>query len=186
MIPHPTTPRLAALRSADWSDEVRTMIERLPKGDGGPLNVFTTLANHPNLMRRWLPYGTALLQGEIPLRDREILILRTAWNCRADYEWGQHEKIGLMCGLSADEIARVAKGPDAAGWDAFDATLLRAADELHSDACLSEATWKALAARYQTKQLVEVPMLVGQYHMLAFALNSIGVQREPGINDLPR
>ena len=36
------------------------------------------------------------------------------------------------------------------------------------------------------KQLVELPMLVGQYHMLPFALNSIGVQREPGASGLPR
>ena len=40
-------------------------------------------------------------------------------------------------------------------------------------------------ARYDERQVMEVPMLVGQYHMVAFALNSLGVQREPGVPGLP-
>jgi len=28
-------------------------------------------------------------------------------------------------------------------------------------------------------------MLVGHYHMVAYALNSLGVQREPGVPGLP-
>ena len=43
------------------------------------------------------------------------------------------------------------------------------------------ATWAALAGRYDDRQLIEVPMLVGHYHMLAFTLNSLGIQvEEPG------
>ena len=43
----------------------------------------------------------------------------------------------------------------------------------------------ALADNYDEKQLIEVPMLVGHYHMVAFALNSLGVEREPGVPGLP-
>ena len=100
---------------------------------------------------------------------------------RSEYEWGQHVVIGRAAGLSDDEIQRVQAGPDDPEWDAFDATLLRAADELHADACLTDVTWAALAARYGERQLIELPMLVGQYHLVAFTLNSLGVQREPGV-----
>ncbi|HZP40821.1 MAG TPA: carboxymuconolactone decarboxylase family protein [Candidatus Binatia bacterium] len=186
MIPHPTAPRLRALPPAEWTDDVKDILGRVPSGDHGPLNIFTTLAHHAGLLKRWLPFGTALLMGELPPRDRELLILRTAFNCGADYEWGQHAKIALLCGVTEAEVARVPAGAGASGWDPFDAALLRAADELHGEACISDATWKALAARYDAKQLVEVPMLVGQYHMVAFALNSLGVQREPGVDGLPR
>jgi len=79
----------------------------------------------------------------------------------------------------------VPRGPAAAGWSAFDAALLRAADELHADAVLSEASWTALAARYQERQLIEVPMVVGQYHMVAFLVNSLGVEPDPGSPPLP-
>ncbi len=94
-------------------------------------------------------------------------------------------RIGLAAGLAQEEIDRVPAGPSAAGWSPFDAALLGAADELHADACVSDRIWAVLAERYDEPQLIEVPMLVGQYHMVAFTLNSLGVQREPGVVDLP-
>src|SRR5437764_1391211 len=174
MTSRPVRPRLAPLPREAWSEEVRTMIERTPGGATEPLNIFTTLVRHPTLVRR-----------ELPPRDRELLILRTAWNCRSEYEWGQHVRIGLAAGLAQEEIDRVPAGPAAPGWSPFDAALLRAADELHADACVSDATWAVLAGRYAEAQLIEVPMLVGQYHMVGFTLNSLGVQREPGVPGLP-
>ena len=63
----------------------------------------------------------------------------------------------------------------------LEAALLRAADELHADACISDATWGVLAAQLDERQLIEVPMLIGHYHLVAFTLNSLGVQREPGV-----
>ena len=90
-------------------------------------------------------------------------------------------RIARRAGLTDEEIERVKAGPDAPGWPAEDALLLRAADELHRDACLSDATWEALSRRYDERQMIEVPMLVGHYHMVAFALNSLGVQVEDDV-----
>ena len=58
---------------------------------------------------------------------------------------------------------------------------MRAADELHDDACITDDTWATLAERYDVKQLTEVPMVVGQYHLVSYTLNSLGVQREPSV-----
>ncbi|HZU78659.1 MAG TPA: hypothetical protein VE991_01980, partial [Acidimicrobiales bacterium] len=92
--------------------------------------------------------------------------------------------IGLDAGLTRDEIARIAAGDDGS-WPAEDALLLRAADELHHAQCLSDASWDALSGRYDTQQLVELPMLVGHYHLVAMTLNSLGVELEPGYEGLP-
>src|SRR4051794_35727312 len=174
-------PRLTPLTADDVTDEQRELLQSVATSDDWAINIFATLVRHPGLFRKWLPFGGKLLSGKLPARERELLILRTGWNCRSEYEWGQHVVIGRQCGLTDDEIARVQVGPADPAWDPFDATLLRAADELHADACLSDATWAALAARYDEKQLIEVPMLVGQYHLVAFTLNSCGVQREEGV-----
>jgi alkylhydroperoxidase family enzyme len=83
--------------------------------------------------------------------------------------------------MALDEIGRLQKDPDTAGWDdPFDVTLVRAADELHDDAGLTDATWQALAARYDDEELIETIMLVGYYHLVSFVLNSLGVPLEPG------
>ncbi|HEV2690105.1 MAG TPA: hypothetical protein VGV35_16210 [Bryobacteraceae bacterium] len=93
--------------------------------------------------------------------------------------------IGKQAGLSSDEIRRVAAGPDAAGWDPFDAALLRAVDELHADSCIGGSTWKTLAERYSTEQLLDLIFTAGQYTTVSMALNSCGVQLEESYERFP-
>jgi 4-carboxymuconolactone decarboxylase len=177
--------RIAPLSADEQDEQARELLGgvRVAGVDEAPAaNIFATLARHPGLFRRWLPFGGKLLVGKLSARDRELLILRTGWLCRAEYEWGQHKVIARASEITDEEIERVKDGPDAAGWDDHDATLLRAADELHANATLSDETWRRLASRYDEPQLIEVPMLVGHYHMIAFTLNSLGVQLEPGVD----
>ena len=180
--PRPTSPRLAPLTDAEQDDQARELLSGAGAGGGPTTNIFTTLVRHPGLFRRWLPFGGKLLSGKLPARERELLILRTAWRCGSEYEWGQHVLMAKAAGVDAEEIERVKEDPDAAGWDPFDATLLRAADELHDASCIGDEVWSALAQRYDERQLIEVTMLVGHYHLVAFTLNSLGVEREPGVD----
>ena len=180
-----TAPRVTPLPPAEWDEETRKLLEASQMG-GKVLNIFATLARHPDLLRRWLVFGThVLVKSTIGARERELLILRTGWNCRAEYEWGQHVIIGRHCGLSDDEIHRITVGPDAPGWAPFDAALLRAADELHRDSRIGDATWQALSARYDTQQLIDVIFAVGQYTLVSMALNTLGVQLDEGIPGFP-
>jgi 4-carboxymuconolactone decarboxylase len=179
-------PRIAPLPPDEQDEQARDLLAGVNVSGAPASNIFLTLVRHPGLFRRWLPFGGKLLAGKLPPRERELLILRTGWLCQAEYEWAQHRLIGLSVGLSEEEIDRVREGPDAAGWDAFDSTLLRAADELHSGARISDMTWNALADRYDERQLIEVPMLVGHYHMVAFTLNSLGVPVEEGVDGFDR
>jgi len=167
------TPRIPPLPDADRDDRAKELL-----AGTGTLNIFTTLVRHPRLFRHWSRFGGALLTGELPLRDRELLILRVGHRCRAPYEVAQHERIARDAGISDEDLARIAEGPDAPGWSPFDAALLRAADELHDTARISDATWATLAERYDERQLIEVCMVVGQYHLVSYTLNSLGVEIE--------
>ena len=178
MLRRPATPRIDPLPADERTGPTADLLQGL---DG---NLFTTVVRAPGLFRRWLPFGGKLLAGKLPARDRELLILRTSVNCVAVYEWGQHVSIALAAGLTRAEIDRVA-APGNEGWDDFDATLLCAADELHHDSCLSDTTWAELARRYDTPQLIELPMLVGHYHLVAMALNSLGVTLDDGLPGFP-
>jgi len=163
--------------------EVREILDSTTVGISDA-NVSTTLVRNPALFRRWIPFGTAVMNGTLPARERELLILRTGWNCRAPYEWAQHSLIALRVGIRQEEIDRVASDR-AEEWSADDVALLRAADELHADACITDETWAELASRYSTEQLIEIPAVVGLYHMLAMTLNSLGVQCDEGLPAFP-
>jgi alkylhydroperoxidase family enzyme len=181
----PQTPRIPPVGDDEMDEETRVLLEEVRLPNAEALNIFATLVRHPGLFRRWMPFAGKLRAGKLPARDRELLILRTAWRCRSPYEWGQHVRLAKAAEISDEEINRIVAGPDAPGWEPFARTLLKAADELHDDSCITDATWSALAARYDERQVIEVPMLVGQYHMVAFTLNSLGVEREPGVPGLP-
>ncbi|HVU00407.1 MAG TPA: carboxymuconolactone decarboxylase family protein [Polyangiaceae bacterium] len=179
-------PRLPPLPESEWTDEVRDALgHRL--GAGRALNIFTTLARHPALLKRWLVFGSHILGGStLSPRAREMLILRTGYRCKSEYEWGQHAQIGKMCGLTDDELRRIIAGPNAPGWDPVEALLLRAADELHDDQVVSDGTWAGLREHLDEKQLLDLVFTVGQYTLVSMALNTLGVQLDAGVEGFPK
>ena len=174
-------PRVSPLPEGEWGEDAQEILRRL-ETDQRVLNIYRTLANHPKLLKRWSVFGThVLFKNTLQPRDRELLILRTGWLRRSEYEWGQHVLIAKGSGVSDDEIERVKAGPDAGGWDAADSALLRAADELIADAFITDETWQALAERLDTEQLIDVIFTVGQYNLVSMALNTLGVQLDEGV-----
>lgn len=178
-------PRLPPLPEDDWSDEQRELVRKF-EGDRR-MNIFRTLVHHAKLLKRWGVFANHVLnKSSLPARDREILILRTAWLCRGEYEWGQHVRIGRVAGLTDDDFRRIAAGSEAKGLDAKDALLLRMVEELHSEQYIHTATWRGLEQHYSPQQLLDATFTVGQYTMLAMALNSAGVQLEEGTRGFGR
>jgi 4-carboxymuconolactone decarboxylase len=182
-------PRIPPLPPDEWSGDEKTILEAVPPGIDrrlGDNNIFPTFARNPELFRVWLPLGGYLLAaGKLSGRDRELLILRTAVLCESSYEWGQHVRISLDGGIDRETIDRVLEGPEADGWTPHEAALMQAADELHRDSRISDPTWEALAKAYDAPQLIEATMVVGHYHMVAFALNAFGIELDEGLEPLP-
>lgn len=176
-------PRIPPVPPAEWPEEVARQRDAL--GNNAP-NVMRTLANHPDLMRRWSVFANHIMgKSTLPNRDRELLMLRIGWLNRSVYEFGQHTLIARRCGVSDDEIARITKDLDEPGWSDWDRTLLQAVDELKSDGIVSDATWAALATRYDTRQLMDTVFTIGQYNMVSWALNTFGVQLDDGVPGFP-
>jgi alkylhydroperoxidase family enzyme len=194
--------RVRGLEPAEWDDEVRALLQQTlapvaaleghtadegdEAGEPRPLAVLTVLAHAPHLLGPFLGWASALaLDAKLPRREHELLALRAAWNCRSPFEWGHHVVYARAAGLDDDAIARVVEGPDAAGWSEPDAALLRAADQLHGNSTVDDATWATLATRHDSTALVEIPIIVGQYTMLSMFTNACGVSLEPGHDPLP-
>ena len=178
--PRPSAPRLEPIDPATLDGEVAELVPP------GSFNIFRTLAHHPKLLKRWLVFGNHVLaKSTLPEREREIVILRTGWRCGAEYEFGQHAVIGERAGLTADEIRALTADPTDHDWSDVDRALLAAADELHDDQCISDDTWAALTATWSDQQVLDLIFTVGQYTLVSMALNSLGVQRDPGIPGFP-
>ena len=185
------TPRIPPVSLEDADPETRALLDTLSNfrdDDVSVLNVFGTLAQHPKLLKRWLVFANHVLtKSTISGRDRELAILRAGWRCNSPYEWGQHVVIGRREGITDAEVAAIAVGPDAPEWSSHDGAILRAVDELHDTATISDATWATLAATYDQEQLMDLVFAIGQYHLVSFALNAFGVERDDGLDpkDVP-
>ena len=189
--------RIAKLQPDQWDEQVRTLltptlgpVAGLEGREAGeerkPLDILLVLAHDPKVLGPFLAWAAALVfDGALSRRDHELLALRTAANCASDFEWAHHAVYARAAGLDEDEIARVAAGPNAVGWDPADAALLRAADELHVSKTIADATWERLAERLTPAALVEVPWVVGQYTMLSMVANATEVGIHPGEDVLP-
>ena len=156
------------------SAEDREMAEK-NRIEGKVPNIFSTLVNHPKLARSWLRFaGYILGRQTLPVRDRELAILRIGWLNQAPYEWEQHVIVGRRSGISAEEIERIKQGPGA-GWDPHDAAILQACDDLYENSVVADGTWQRLAQRYNTQQMMDLVFTIGQYNLVSGALNSLGV-----------
>ncbi|HXW85614.1 MAG TPA: carboxymuconolactone decarboxylase family protein [Candidatus Binataceae bacterium] len=157
------------------SPEDREMGER-SKVNGKVVNIFATLLQHPKLARAWTRFAGYILSQEntVPAREREIAILRIGWLNQAQYEWEQHVRIGKGAGLTDQDIEKITKGPKA-GWDRHEAALVQACDDLFENSVVSDETWKTLSERYNTQQLMDAVFTIGQYNLVSWALNSLGV-----------
>jgi alkylhydroperoxidase family enzyme len=138
------------------------------------------LLHNPALTRQHFNFGIQVLRrGALAGRDRELAVLRTTWLCQAPFAWGEHVKIGKEEGLTSVDIERVTQGSAAPDWNDHERAIMRAVEELHTNARISDETWTVLARELDEKQLVELPMLVGQYHTCAFYQNSLRFRLMP-------
>jgi alkylhydroperoxidase family enzyme len=172
-------PRLGPLPRDEWDDRLTKLLAASPGGTEEPMHIFTTLAHQPDLFRRWLGFGGALLAGTLPGRLRELVILRTACRFHGRYEWAHHIELGMAQGITADELAALGGDLDLVAWDPFERAALAAVDETADLGAVSDATWATLAARLSDGELVELLMLLGHYLMLSTVLRSLRVPLEP-------
>lgn len=148
--------------------------------------MYRTLIRHPALAQQFFVFGHYILsESTLPLRDRELIILRVGWRCYAEYEWSRHTIIAKRVGLTDQEIQHIIDGPTAPGWSPFETTLLYAVDELHEKAVISDVTWKALVQHYTEQQLMDLVFTIGEYTLVSMALISFGVQLDPDTRGFP-
>ena len=173
--------RIDPLDAEQWNDSAKESMQPFVDADSD-FNIFKTMTNHPDLMRRWMVFANhVLFKSSLPFREKELLILRIGYLCQAGYEWGQHVQVARNGGVSDEDIRLAKSGPETPGISVVDALLLTAADELHSDAFISDATWGGLSEHFDTKQMMDIVFTVGQYYLVSMALNSFGVQLDDGL-----
>jgi len=170
--------RIPPVPPAALDDEAREMVRGV--------HLPAVVANHRALLGPYMTWATAVARhGVLDDRAGGLLALRTALRCGSAFEWGVHTAHAPGRGIDGADVARVAAGPDAPGWSARDAALVRAVDELVDARVVSDPTWAELTRFFAADELVEIVFVVGHYTMLSMVANTAGVQGEPDWSPLP-
>lgn len=181
-------PRVPQITEAERTDAVRAMfaaIAGVGSQDIEHHHVLMTFGQHPGLTHPFLGFNRHLLStSTLPVRWRQIAILRVAWTRRCRYMWASHLKLSLGVGLSGDDFEAVKAGAAASHWTDDERTLLRAVDQLRDQSDLDDATWGALAGMLDRRQIMDFLFTVGAYVALALAFNAMRIQREPDLIEL--
>ncbi len=179
------TPRIAPVAPAKATAEQEKLLDAQP-ANLSRLNVVRTWAVNPRLAEAWQPFALYVMRNStLPPRDREILILRIGWLNQSQYEFTHHVLVAKRLGMSDAEIEYVKAGPDAAGWTASDAALVKAADQLHANAFIDDRVWAVLRSRYDDQQLMDLIVTVGQYNLISWYLNTLGTPLEDDVTGHP-
>jgi 4-carboxymuconolactone decarboxylase len=136
------------------------------------------------MTRVFMSYNAFLLQrGELPVRLRELAILRLAHARRSAFFWGEHVRVATAGGLSEDDVAALARGNTE--FDGVDRLVLEATDEMLADGRAHAATWERLVDALGTHQAMELIFVVGTYAMLAMACDTWELVPPEGSAKLP-
>lgn len=174
-------PRIAPLQESEWNEEQRKILSPYSERDR-LYNIYKTLGHNPDAFQAFTAWGGYVLRrSSLPTRERELVILRVGFLCKAGYEWAQHVRLGQQAGLTDVEVERIKKGSSDPGWNEQDRTLLVAAEELHRDYFISDSTWNALGNTFNDTQRMDLVFTVGQYTQVCMMLNTFGVQLDEGL-----
>ena len=182
-------PRIGNLPREEWTDAAREVFafwgEPGSWENGSKTNMSMVMANHPPLAIAYNTFGKHLLLGStIAVRPRELIVLRTAWLQKCEYEWHYHVGYALTAGLTMEEIAAIRDGWESPVWDGKDEdrAVLRAVDELVDDQKIGDACWDLLGKHYDRQQLMDMVFTIGNYVMLGWAVATFGIPVEAGVD----
>jgi alkylhydroperoxidase family enzyme len=123
--------------------------------------------------------GTLMASKTLNPRMRELVILRTGWRTKSEYEFCQHVGIARRLRMSDEEILGVRDPTNCKAFSEVDRAVVAMADELNDSAEVSEKTWSVLERFFSPAELVELLLVSGFWRMMAGFLKTARIPLDP-------
>ena len=141
-------------------DELASMLDEIPRH--APIDM---LAHSPQVTQQFLRLAQAQFASlELPLRQRELVILAVAAQVGCEYEYSQHVPVSEDAGIDPALREAIWRGEvDEAALSPADARLLRFVTEVVRSPRPEDVSLDAVREHYSDREIVEMLQLIGFY-----------------------
>ncbi len=181
-------PRMPPVSQENMTEDMQAFLQKWTGGifrraDSNP--VLLTFAHHPQLADLFSQFNIHLLSSStLPVKQRQIAIMRLAWITKATYMWSSHLSTSVRAGLQPDMFGPIKVGAEDPYFTEFERVVIRATEELVDDRKVGDDNWRALMQEWSNQQMLDFLFTVGAYVAIAGVMRSTGVQRNPDLVEL--
>jgi len=178
-----TAPRLSRVPRAEASPAVAGIYDRYMRTRGNVPNMFRTMAHRPEIFETMIAHFEAILQtGTVPLRLKELVIVRTSQLNRCDYCLGSHTQIALRLGWSREQLENLQHWAERSDFTAPEKAALRLAEQMTLDSNhIPDEDFERLREYFDEGQVVELMAAIGLFNYFNRFNNALQIEpTKPG------
>lgn len=156
-------------------------LSQYPQGeDGYIIKLFRVFANSMRFLTQKGALNLLDKDSPMPLREREIIILRTTANLNCEYEWGVHvHAFAKAANLNDEQVMATQTNVSAAEcWTPEERLLIECVDQLCAGAMIDDRTYEQFQKHWSLEQQLEIFALCGNYHLISFVANTARIELE--------
>jgi alkylhydroperoxidase family enzyme len=158
---------------------VKPMFDAMKAKNAGPLNIHRTIANAPEVYKGFAGFATALrINAESPRSERELAILRTTQLKGGDYEFAQHRRIGLSCGLTEPQVDGLSDWKSKTVYNDRQRLILQYVDAMLANGTVDDQTMLKVKHTFSPKEIVELTMTSAFYTAVVQFSRAVRVEPE--------
>jgi uncharacterized peroxidase-related enzyme len=174
-----TAPRLSRVPRAEAAAPVAEIYDRYMRTRGNVPNMFRTMAHRPEILETMIAHFEAVLNtGTLPLKLKELAIVRTSQLNQCEYCLASHTQICLKLGWSKEQLEDLADYESRGDFTPAEKVAISLAEQMTLDSNhIPDEFFDRLREFYDEGEIVELLAAIGLFNYFNRFNNSL--QMEP-------
>jgi uncharacterized peroxidase-related enzyme len=160
------TPKISRLDRNQVTPETGKIYDRYMQQRGNVPNMFRTVAHRPEIFQTMIAHFEAVLStGTLPLKLKELAIVRTSQLNNCSYCLASHSRICKKLGWSDDQLIHLADYGERTDFTPAEKVALRLAEWMtRNEGPLTEEQWQEVRDVYSEGEVVELMAAIGLFN----------------------
>lgn len=159
-------PRISRLSRNEVGPATGEIFDRYMRQRGNVPNMFRTVAHRPEILETMIAHFEAVLNtGTLPVKLKELAIVRTSQLNNCDYCLASHSRICRKLGWSDDQLEHLDQYAMRDDFTLQEKTALRLAELMtRNERPLTDAEWQEMREAFTEGEVVELMAAIGLFN----------------------